>query len=505
MAKMKINLGTPSSPNWIELDAKNGDTVDGIHFRVNNGIIQYSIDGSTWYNAGAIGTATTGDVLSGKTFSSSAGTNLVGTMPNKSGQTISDNSSDTANVIEITPSGSQWPDGWGGTLKIKPRVSGYIDSNTIIQQNIYGLHPSVVKEGQTIGANSLGGGTFIKGTYAPIPSYWNGNLIDTKMIMSKSQKWGSSSEAILRVSSNKKYIQLCSLGSATSGGQVKVLDMESGNVVTEYNMFTVAFPTRRRLGNGIADDGTYIVAHYDRIIIRDLAGNNNTLLPATAQNGTEVCGASMSPNGQWIAVCSEFTSSPYNIYIIVYKRSSGVTYTLHSQKLIGSNANSGLVSVNNSGKCVLLYNSTAYHYDSGGLLNTSQTINELYSSSYAMVVDNNDAYHFGYNGGGALAKFNDTIKTVWVVNVGTATGVSTLSSKGMTFDDTYLYVYASDSNGGPNKVYLFNKNTGAYVSVIVLPLEHDINCGYMYPIKTNEYLVFGNASGGCWATYLKYM
>lgn len=46
--KMKINLGTPFSPNWVELDTKNLDSVEGIHFRINSGFLQYSTDGSTW-------------------------------------------------------------------------------------------------------------------------------------------------------------------------------------------------------------------------------------------------------------------------------------------------------------------------------------------------------------------------------------------------------------------------------------------------------------------------
>lgn len=31
MPKMKINLGTPASPNWVVMDAKDADTLDGKH------------------------------------------------------------------------------------------------------------------------------------------------------------------------------------------------------------------------------------------------------------------------------------------------------------------------------------------------------------------------------------------------------------------------------------------------------------------------------------------
>ena len=47
MAKMKIWDDTNS--RWIILDAKNLDTVGGIHFRINAGYIEYSNDnGVTW-------------------------------------------------------------------------------------------------------------------------------------------------------------------------------------------------------------------------------------------------------------------------------------------------------------------------------------------------------------------------------------------------------------------------------------------------------------------------
>ncbi len=48
MAKVKVNIGTPASPNLVVTDLKNVDTVDNIHFRVNAGKLEYSTDGTTW-------------------------------------------------------------------------------------------------------------------------------------------------------------------------------------------------------------------------------------------------------------------------------------------------------------------------------------------------------------------------------------------------------------------------------------------------------------------------
>ncbi|MFB5759121.1 hypothetical protein [Paenibacillus medicaginis] len=52
MPKMRVNTGTSASPNWTILDAKDADTVDGLHMRVSNNVLQYSSNGSTYTNAG---------------------------------------------------------------------------------------------------------------------------------------------------------------------------------------------------------------------------------------------------------------------------------------------------------------------------------------------------------------------------------------------------------------------------------------------------------------------
>lgn len=46
MAKLKYYDSASSS--WKQVDAANLNTVDGVHFRVYGGKLQYSADGSTW-------------------------------------------------------------------------------------------------------------------------------------------------------------------------------------------------------------------------------------------------------------------------------------------------------------------------------------------------------------------------------------------------------------------------------------------------------------------------
>ncbi|GIP38633.1 hypothetical protein J31TS4_19130 [Paenibacillus sp. J31TS4] len=109
--------------------------------------------------------AATQELIAGKT-AYVGGKKIVGTMPNRGGQTITDNAANTANITQVSGFGL-WGDGYGGSLYFKPGVTGFIDANTIFRQEVYGLNPDVVKAGQTIGANSASGAGsgFVKGTF----------------------------------------------------------------------------------------------------------------------------------------------------------------------------------------------------------------------------------------------------------------------------------------------------------------------------------------------------
>ncbi|GIP38300.1 hypothetical protein J31TS4_15800 [Paenibacillus sp. J31TS4] len=109
--------------------------------------------------------AAVGQVLSGVTFYA-GGAKRTGTLSNRGGQTVSDNAANTVAITSVSGFGL-WGDGYGGSLYFKPGITAYIDQNTILRQEVYGLNPEVVKAGQTIGANSTLGapGQYVRGTY----------------------------------------------------------------------------------------------------------------------------------------------------------------------------------------------------------------------------------------------------------------------------------------------------------------------------------------------------
>lgn len=156
MPEMKVYDGS----KWVVCDAKNGDTVDGIHFRVNGNVIQYSTDGSTWKNAGAIGTANPAQVLSGYTFSSASGVNQSGTMTNRGAWngTITLTSS-TSGTVTI-PSGFH-----SGSGKVTATVSDadLIASNIRSGKNILGVTGTLIEAtGNANTSDVLSGKTFSK-------------------------------------------------------------------------------------------------------------------------------------------------------------------------------------------------------------------------------------------------------------------------------------------------------------------------------------------------------
>ena len=124
-----------------------------------------SIDGTATSDA----TATEDHILSGYTAYAN-GNKVTGSMPNYAGVDVLPRWA-TINVVSvISDSGIVGINGGGvghyGTLSFHPTNPGYYDTNSIINQAVFGLHPDVIKAGELIGGNgSKEGVGAIRGTY----------------------------------------------------------------------------------------------------------------------------------------------------------------------------------------------------------------------------------------------------------------------------------------------------------------------------------------------------
>ena len=107
-------------------------------------------------------TAAAGHILSGKTAYVN-GNKVTGTMNNYSG--VETPRGSTANITSVVKECNIDVGGYYGVVSFHPCFTGYIDTNTVINQVVYGLNPNVIKAGQLIGAYGGSGDSAITGTF----------------------------------------------------------------------------------------------------------------------------------------------------------------------------------------------------------------------------------------------------------------------------------------------------------------------------------------------------
>lgn len=104
---------------------------------------------------------------------------VAGTMPNYAGKDMPTNS--VTNAVQTVGTGT-WSSatGKGSRLGFKLNFHGYVDENTIVNQNVYGLHPDIVKAGELIGGNGSPAGGAIRGTFTADATSAAGNILSGK-------------------------------------------------------------------------------------------------------------------------------------------------------------------------------------------------------------------------------------------------------------------------------------------------------------------------------------
>ncbi|RAK21155.1 tail fiber-like repeat protein [Anoxybacillus vitaminiphilus] len=295
----------------------------------------------------------------------------------------------------------------------------------------------------------------------------------------------------LYISPNKRYILMVGKDIGGDSFRAVIYDTVLQDIVSTLS---TTLTDLCDYGTGIADDGTWIIAYSNKVRIYSLDGTYAEI--SMSPTAYDIRSASLSPNGQYIAIISERvylsgTINPYKYYVALFKRSSGKNYyqmASYTSEWPTAIYSAGSICVNNSGR---LYFSVDYYMNT--MSNTgsvsSGIIDNSFNTAQSFKADLNTdrVFLIGRNGTKKIGGLSTSSYTIsWEYAFSTNDTVC-----GLTVDGDYVYVAVYNTT---KRIMKFNKSTGTLVETIVFDDTSVIPIYYAQHVENGLFMIMSNES-----------
>lgn len=220
------------------------------------------------------------------------------------------------NSASIVGVGDYWETtaGKGGNIKIKAVYGGCYNSNTVLDQAVYGLHPDVVKDGALIGANAAAG--FARGTFTSDANAVESHILSGSSAYIKGKKINGTIKW-----QNKEIDDRAYATNISTWGGVVCLGVRSGHYLNGVNWIQANVPdltaANIREGKKIGQI-TGTMKDYSYLATNQVPFDGASFAGVMAE-GAEICSAADSNIQREALTIDEngimiYTSKTYNMY-----------------------------------------------------------------------------------------------------------------------------------------------------------------------------------------------